>query len=156
MAAISVYVPRRSPVSSCLSERLSKIVNGSVQAISKLLPLCWFLERVRFCTCSLRMGSLNPTVLWLSGSSQIFWGLFFPVQNYWAGEIRWKLHSLGRTSAIVMILPFVGHLPRGLGLDCTSFSVPPTCLILVPSLFFLLWKIFSAGIQDILLIVALN
>ena len=58
---------------------------------------------------------------------------------------------LGKTSAIVLILLLVGCLPGAVGLDCTLYLCPsyPSCLD--PSLYLLLWKIFSTGIQVILI-----
>ena len=46
----------------------------------------------------------------------------------WYGS--WTLHSLGRSSAIVTILLFVGHL---LGSWWYHVSTPPTLLVVVPS-----------------------
>ena len=49
------------------------------------------------------------------------------------------LHSLGKTSTIVIILPFMSHLPNYVGFDYT-ISLP---LLPIP----LIWKIFSASLQ---------
>ena len=76
-----------------------------------------------------------------SFKKQMFWGLVFPVQDPQAGEHNVGLSpfSLGRTSAIVINLPFVGHLPRGLGLD---YNVPSP---LLPSSFWFLLYLLSCG-----------
>ena len=75
--------------------------------------------------------------------SQTFWGFFFLVQDSWAGEPNvglGTLRSLGRrTSAIVIILPFVGHLPGvwviylGCGSLLCCISALPTQFVVVPS-----------------------
>lgn len=65
--------------------------------------------------------------LWLSQESwpseQTSLGLISPVQDPQAGEPDvgcGPLYSLGRTSAIVIILLFVGYLAQGVGLDYTA------------------------------------
>lgn len=62
----------------------------------------------------------------------------------------WILLSLSRTSAVVIILPFVGCLPRDVDLACTV-SHPSVHLTVIPSLYLELWKIFSANLQVILI-----
>ena len=47
------------------------------------------------------------------------------------------LHSLGRTSAIVIILPFVGRLPGGVGIDYTAFHLSAHLIVVL--------YIFSCG-----------
>ena len=54
-------------VASCLSRRLFKLSKlGLLQALFKLLPLCWDSNHIRFCVHLLRVESLLSTVLWLS------------------------------------------------------------------------------------------
>ena len=77
--------------------------------------------------------SYSPLALLYSSpaglQSHMFWGVVFPVQDL----------RLGRTSAIVILFPFVGCLPGSVGLDYTmSVSLLPI------SLWFLLY-IFSCG-----------
>ena len=59
-------------------------------------------------------------------------------------------HSSGRTSTIMIILPFLGDLHRSVDLDYTV-SQPPTYFLVVPSLYLLLWVIFSTSLQVILI-----
>ena len=85
------------------------------------------LECVRSCVHSLKMEPLFPMALWLSQESwpseQTSLGVHLPS----AGSIGWgaclgcgPLYSLGRTSAIVIILLFVGYIAQGVGLDYTA------------------------------------
>ena len=56
-------------------------------------------------------------------ASILFWGLIFLVQDPQAGQPDVGLrppHSLGRISAIVIILLFRGCLPRDVGLNYTA------------------------------------
>ena len=64
--------------------------------------------------------------------------------------------SLGRTSAIIIILPFVVCLPEVVGLDCTVHLPLLTHLIVVPSLYLWLWKIFSISLQVVLIHSSVN
>ena len=95
---------------------------GLTQSPFKLLILCWYSEHVRFCANPLRVESLFLTALqssctqaplsfkaWCSGAClpnarPPGWGTRCGAQT---------LHSLGRTSAVVIILLFVGHLAKG-------------------------------------------
>ena len=45
----------------------------------------------------------------------MFQGIVFLVQDPWSGE--WTPYSLGRISAIVIIILFIGCLPEGVVLD---------------------------------------
>ena len=71
----------------------------------------------------------------MTQQSQIFWGLTFLVQDTPPpGSLKWGPIpcSLGKTSVVVIIFPFVSHLPRDTGLDltpsylscCGSFFLP--------------------------------
>lgn len=50
-----------------------------------------------------------PNISPVGLQSQMFWGLILPVKDPWAGILMWAQTpcSLGRTSAIVITLPFV-------------------------------------------------
>lgn len=50
----------------------------------------------------------------------------------------------------MIILPFLDQLHRSVDLDYTA-SQPPTYFLVVPSLYLLLWVIFSASLQVILI-----
>ena len=129
MVATTVYVPRVS--SHCLLSLWKSLQDqqvGLTQDPFKLLLLPWVLEHVRFCVCPLRIESLFSSGLWDSWkphwpskpnvpSTRLGWGAQHGVQI---------LYSLGRTSAIVIILLFVGCLPKSVGLTilwlCPSYS----------------------------------
>ena len=75
----------------------------------------------------------------MTQQSQIFWGLTFLVQDLPPpGSLKWGPipYSLGKTSVVVIIFPFVSHLPRDAGLDLT-----PSYLSCCGSFFFT----FSCG-----------
>ena len=103
--------------------------SGSDPLKSLLLP--WVSEYVRFCECPLRVESISYIPLALPKASpaglqsQMFWGLVFLMQDplawgVWRGA--WTPCFLGKTSAIIIILLFVGCPPRGMGLDYTPIS----------------------------------
>lgn len=120
---------------------------GLIQTTFKLLSWLWVPECVKVCTGALRVESLFPTA---SGSPML--------KSHWlskpeipgahipgAGALDWGARcgaqtpcSLGRTSAILIILPFVGHLPQDGGPD---ISLP-----LLPISFWLLLYIFTCEI----------
>ena len=96
-------------------------------------------------TC-LKLESLFPTALWHSDKqAQVaFKTRLSEVHLLGAGPlgqgaqcVAWTPRSCGRTSAIVIILLFKGHLPRGIGLDYTA-SLP-----LLPFLLWFFLYIFS-------------
>ena len=96
--------------------------------------------------CLLRVESIShsplplPKVSPTGLPSQMFCGLIFLVRELQPEEPDMELRSLdpwGRTSPFVNILPFMGHTPRGLGLDYTAF--PP----LLPVLLWFLLYIFN-------------
>ena len=80
-------------------------------------------------------------------------GAHHPVEGTQVGSPLWgwSPQSLGIASAIVIILPFVVCLPRAWVFSKYCISAPLTCLILVPSLYLELQKIFSTGLQIILI-----
>ena len=116
MAAASVCVPRVSP--NCLLLLWDKQV-GLTQAPFKLLLLPWVPESVRLLCTPFKSGVSFPQP---SGSSKRkpHWpskpnvlGAHLPSAEPLGREVQcgaWTPHSLGRTSAIVIILQFVGHL----------------------------------------------
>ena len=81
----------------------------------RLLLLPWVLERVILCVPfkSVELPKVSPTNL----QCQTSWGLISLYQCCWAWCGAQTPCSLGRTSAVVINLPFVHHLPRGMGLD---------------------------------------
>ena len=84
----------------------------------------------------LTLAKVSPASL----QSQTFWGLSSQCRTPKAGESQCEAQtprSLGRTSAIFIILLFVGHLHGSMGLDCT------VSLSLLPLLLWFLLYIFS-------------
>ena len=115
------------PVASCLSKRLSKNRKVCVTWVPfKLLPLHWVSEHVRFCMCPLRVESQFSIAAWLSHmlALQIFKARCSGDCSSWFRTL-WAHFtcSLGRISAIVIILSLVVHLPSSVGLDYTT-SLP--------------------------------
>ena len=136
MTVTSIYVPRvRSSCLLPLWEALQDQQVGLTQASFKLLILPWVSEHVRLCGHCLRVESTSHSPLALlkvslTGlQSQTLWGLVFPVQDEEAQCGAWITHSLGRSSATVIILPFVSHPPGGMGLGSTIAlpSYPSPC-----------------------------
>lgn len=85
--------------------------------------------------------------------SQMFWELIFPAQDSLVGSLMLSRtpHSLGRTSAIVIIFLFVSNLPSYMSLDCiASPPLSPSCC--GSSSISLLWKIFFHVSPQIILI----
>ena len=111
----------------------------------KLLPLLYISKHVNLCI-PFKSGvfiSHNPlSLLKVSPAglqSQTFWGLALLRQDPRAGEPAVGLRpfsSLGRSSAVVIILPFVDCPARHMGLDYTT-SVPflPILLRFLPYIF---------------------
>lgn len=66
-----------------------------------------------------------------------FWKLIFPKRDTQTREtnIAWKSCSLGRISAIIFNLLFVGHSPWAYGSSTILYLHPPPPLIVVPSLY---------------------
>ena len=62
----------------------------------------------------LALPNISPADL----QSQTFLGFIFVVQDPWAGEL-WTPHCVGRTNAIVIILPFEGPPPVIMGREYT-------------------------------------
>ena len=137
------------PVPSCLSEGLSKISKWVWPSLLLNYCFCSGSQRVWNFACTLQAQSLFPKALplshmqtWLAFKARCL-GTHFPSKGpLGLGDLcgAWTPHSLWRTSAIVIILLFVGHLARTVGLDYTM-SLPPTPPV---SLWFLLY-IFSCG-----------
>ena len=119
MVDASVYSPKVIP--SCLQDKQV----GLAQSF-RLLLLPWVLEHVRLYVYPSRVESLFPTDCGSPQNktpglqSQTFWGLVFLLQTPGLGSPMWSLDPLilGRTSALVIILFFVGHVPGSVGLDC--------------------------------------
>lgn len=113
-----------------------KLVNNSpsctVQALFKLLPLCWISEWVSLCVCPLTVESQFLVGLWLSRDkphsfskllqlsisdfqSQMLWQLIFPMQipRIWDAQSgAWNPCFSGRTSSPVTSLRLVGYTLR--------------------------------------------
>ena len=120
MAATIICVPRVS--STCLLSPWRVLQGqqvGQTQVPFRLLLMHWFLEPVWF--------SMHHFMSWVS----ISYGS--PVcKPHWPSKSDIRLpnagarygaqipFSLRRSSAVVIIFPFVGHLPRDVGLDCTG------------------------------------
>ena len=116
---------------------------GLTQAAFKLLPLHWVLERVRYFCVPFKSGvsvSYSPPCLPYASPLAFKAGILGtclpsvgpPGWGVWCGA--WIPNSLGRTSAIVIMLPFVGYLPKDVCLD-SHVTAPPTSLVVVPSLY---------------------
>ena len=134
MAATSVYLySQGSSVASCFSGRLSRIskwvwLRGH-RIHPDLLPLCWDSEHTRFLNVLLNNNisdsckpSARPyTQALLAFKAKYSGGFSFQcrIPNLKAWCRAPTPHSLGRTSVIVIVLPFMGHL-WGDSLDCTA------------------------------------
>lgn len=129
--------PGGVPVAPCLSQWPSKISKWvwprllSHPASVLGLGVCEILHHLRVLSVSSPPCLLcaSPTDL----QSQMFWGLTSPG---W-GPLGWGTqcgarspNSLGRASAIVITLTFVGHLPGSVGFDST---VSWPLLVFLPS-----------------------
>ena len=116
---MAAYVPRVS--STCLpplQETLQGQQVGLTHMPSESLLLPWVLEGVSCCVLPLRVDSPFFTALWVSPkwalldfkvkcSGGLFsWRRTSRLGSLWHGD--WTLYPLGRTSAIVIILSFVG------------------------------------------------
>lgn len=76
-------------------------------------------------------------------TDQMFWELIFPAQDSLVGSLMSSTpHSLGRTSAIVIIFLFVSKLPSYMSLDCIA-PPPLSPSYCGSSSISLLWKFFS-------------
>lgn len=136
---LPVYIFQPWPtVASCLYRRLSGISSRFDKSPIKLLPPHWVPEHVRFCIYPLRVKSLFSLAFWYSWNYLMVTFKFTCIEclsslcrtprlGAWHGD--WDSHSFRGTSAIVIILPFVG-------LWLYHDSAPLTNLI-VP--FFNLW-----------------
>lgn len=91
---------------------------GLLWASLKLLPLCCILELLRFLPALFKSGNsirYSPPVLPYASPagfrSQMFW-VFLSGAGWGTQCGAWTSRFGKRTSAIVIILPFVGHLLR--------------------------------------------
>ena len=112
--------PAGVPFASRLSDSLSQINRWH-----------WDSQCERFCVCPLRVESLFPVALGVSlldvkvrysgGSSSC-------CRSPWLGSLMWGQtpHCLGRTSAAVTFLLFVGIQPGGCRAWLSCLSAPPT------------------------------
>ena len=91
----------------------------------------------------LALPNISPADL----QSQTFLGFIFVVQDPWAGEL-WTPHCVGRTNAIVIILPLVGCLPQEYGSWLYHVFTPYTCVTVVLSFrsFLLVFKLFLSTV----------
>lgn len=110
------------------SRSASRSGSGSFQ----LLLLPWVLECMRFCVCPLWAESLFLIVLWVSWKeAHRLWKPDFlsssPPGAWYGAQTP---HSLGRTFAILIILPFVDHTPRGVGLEHITTLPLSLCFLL--------------------------
>ena len=106
----------------------------------QIMLLSWVLECVIFCVSSLRVESLFFIALWIS-QNKLYWpskpnvlGLILPWRTW--DRIPVCTHCcLGRPSAAVIILLFVGCPHGGMGLDYTV-TLPLLCVSLCVCFFF--------------------
>ena len=154
MAATSISVPRGASVASCLSGGPPRSVEGSDPGTFQIntsvlgVGVCEVLHvPFKSGVCFLQPSG-SPILKPHWSSKQDILGASLPNAGppgwvVWCGA--WTPCSLCRNSAIVIILPFVGCLPGGVGLAYTV-SLP----LLSVSLWFLLY-IFS-GRKSFLLV----
>ena len=131
--------PGGSPRSACCSDPGFFQMTASALVPEACEILCVpFGSGVFISYSPLALLKASPACL----QSQMFWRNHLPgaVPLGWGAQFGSQTPCFfGRTSAIVIILPFVGYPPRGVGLDCTTF--PP---VLSVSLWLLLY-IFSCA-----------
>lgn len=153
MVAAACMCPGWVLIVSCLTESLCKDQQVDMSRVPfRSLPLSLTVCNVLLIPFKSGVSITHRPVVLLNISPtdlqcQIFWGLLFLVQDPLSGEPScgaWILCSLGRTIAIVAIFPFVGCLPRAMGLDHMCLW-PPTYFIMA-SLYLQLQMIFSAGV----------
>ena len=146
MAATNFSVPRGHHFASMGDSPRS--ASGSDLGCFQILPLQWVSEYVRyFFVCYLRVENLFSTALISSVHKHT--GLQSRCSGGLSSQCRtprlqslvwgWTPHSVGRTSAVVIILRFVGCLPKVVCLDSVCVS-----LFLPVFLWFLLY-VFSHG-----------
>ena len=124
VVAVVVFMSQGSSVAFCFSGRLSRIskcvwLRGH-RIHSNLLPLCWDSEHTRFLNVPFKNGisdSCKPSALpytqaLLAFKAKYSGGLSSQcrIPNVKAWCMGQTPHSLERTSAIVIVLPFMGHL----------------------------------------------
>ena len=140
MSASRLCVPWVSPSCSHLSSlgdssrSASKSDLGSFQINTSALSLrvCEIFCASFESTGSVSHSSLSfPKASPFGLQSQTFWELIFPEQKPWAGEPNgrlWLLTPWGEPLQLI-ILPFVGHTSRSVGLDYTACPLTPTLLL---------------------------
>lgn len=147
MAGTNFSVPRGHPFASVGDSPGS--AGGSDLGCFQILPLHWFSEYMRFFGVLFKRRvsvSYSPPSLPCTSIPAFKAGVLGacphgagpPGCRVWCGA--WTPHSLGRTSAIVIILWFVGCLPRVVCLDSVC-----VLLHLLPVLLWFLLSIFSHG-----------
>ena len=124
---IASMYPRGVPETSCLFLSLRSVCESNPRSFQ--IIACLGLKQCESLLMTFRSGaSVFYTLLDLLHTrstdlqSQMFWELIFPVQDSLVGSLMLSRtpHSLGRTSAIVIILLFVGNLPSYMSLDCIA------------------------------------
>lgn len=147
MAAASIFFPwMSSSFQLLLGEALQDQQVCLPHTSFKMLLLPWILECVRVCVSPLRAetGFYRPLTLLevypIGLQIQMFGDLTFWCRTFRLGILMWGSEASffwGKTSLIVIILPFVGCLPGGTDLDSTL------SLLLLPILLWFLIYIFS-------------
>lgn len=138
-------VPSTLDIPTCLlslQKALQDQQVGLTQAFFRLLPLCWVLEHVRFCSCPLgAIFSCNPSALQYTSPTVLkprcsghhwLWGRISGLESP-----TWGLDPLLLGSSICNFdYPSISGLPtQGCGSYLYHISASPTCLTAVPSLF---------------------
>ena len=135
LVVVRICVPRGSP--SCLLS-LQEALRGSqvdlTQDPLKLLSLPGSLKLVRICMCPVRTEFLVPTVPWFF----VHKPFIFLVQDLWSLMCGLNLSLPGENFCNCDDPSLCGSLPWGCGSRLYCASIPPTYLIIVPSLY--LWK----------------
>ena len=148
MTATSVCIPRMSSICLLpLQEVLKDWQVGLIQVHFKLLMHSWIPKQVRFaCAVYFFQPPGTPRVCPTGLQSQTFWGACVPAAGSpGLGSLMWDSDP----SLLGRFLPLVDHLPRAVGLECTVHTpfLPSYC----GSFLELLWKLFSATLQFVLI-----
>ena len=130
-----------------------------IQVLSKLLPLCWDSEWVRFCVLSSRV-SVSYSFFSSSGHKSYWFSKTDAMESHLlsAGPPNWGTwsdvkspYSSGKTSITLITLLSVNCCTKGMGTGQTaSLSLLPVSLCFFFSFYPLLWKVFSISVQLIL------
>ena len=146
MATTTVYVSKGSP--SCLLhvwEAIQDQLVVLIQAPFKLMLLHWDLEFMGFCMCLLNVESLFSTALLISHTpAPLSVKARHPGGSYiWCSILGLRSLMLGSNPSLFGenlcdhdYLPFCGSTTQGSGSWVYHISTPPTCFVLVPSLYF--------------------